>query len=337
MHQNSAQTEYVWTLVTDDAEFPGRDGAGALVYKDKMWLIGGWDPQDKTTNPIHSNCNNQVWTSSDGVTWALVKPNTHLDDTFDPASDWEARHTAGYVVYQDKMWIVGGDPLLGHYQNDVWNSEDGASWQRVNKGADVPWGPRVLHYTAVFNDKIWVMGGQTLTQFAPEVQRYYSDIWNSEDGIHWEQVVPSGATWSPRGMIGGSVILNDRMWLLGGGMYQKPSEGNHIPLNEVWSTDDGVHWECHTEEAAFPPRVYHDTAAFDGKLWVLEGGSQTEAHARVKNCNDVWYSADGAEWFEVPDTPWKPRHASSVFVFQDALWMIAGNHMERDVWKLTRA
>lgn len=330
------RTEYIWVKVTDDAAFPGRDGAGALVYKDQMWLIGGWNPRDKKTNPIHSNCNNEIWNSSDGKTWNLVKPNTHLDDSFDPASDWEARHTAGYVVFQDKMWIVGGDPLLGHYQFDIWNSEDGRSWHWVNKGKPVPWGPRVLHYTVAFKGKIWVMGGQTLPQFAKAEECFYADVWNTTDGIHWIKVEPKGPFWSPRGMIGGSVVLKDRIWMLGGGVYQTPSMTNYQSLGEVWSTADGAQWECHTKSSSWLPRGYHDTAAFDGRLWILEGGAQASPETRPKNSNDVWHSSDGVEWHEVPDTPWAARHAASVFVFQNALWMIAGNHMGRDVWKLVR-
>ena len=64
-------------------------------------------------------------------------------------------------------------------------------------------------------------------------------------------------------------------------------------------------------------------------MWVLEGYSG-------KNRNDVWHSADGVTWHELPDTPWKARHAASVFVHQDALWLVAGNNMESDVWKLVR-
>ena len=52
--------------------------------------------------------------------------------------------------------------------------------------------------------------------------------------------------------------------------------------------------------------------------------------------DDVWYSANGTHWQELPDTPWNPRHAASVFVFDDALWIVAGNNMEKDVWKLVR-
>jgi len=331
MSKNSGKAEYEWIKVTDDASFPGRDGAGALVYDNRMWLIGGWNPGDKKTNPIHSDCNNEVWSSADGISWSLIKPNTHLDDSFDPTTDWEARHTAGYVVYQDKMWIVGGDPLLGHYQFDVWNSSDGINWRRVNQGRPVPWGPRVLHYTFVFQGRIWILGGQTLPQFAPADEIFYSDIWNTVDGICWDKVEMTEPFSPCRGMIGGSAIFNDRIWLLGGGTYETPAHPQYTCLNDVWSSADGKAWERHIEHAPWRGRVYHDVAVFDDRLWVMEGH---DLHG--KNMNDVWYSSDGQDWYEVPETPWKERHASSVFVHKNALWMIAGNHMGRDVWKLVR-
>ncbi len=322
---------YEWILVTETAAFPPRDGAGAMVYKDAMWLIGGWNPADKKTNPIHSNCNNEVWRSVDGKTWEKIKSNTHLDDSFDPASDWEARHTAGYAVHQDKMWIVGGDPLLGHYQSDVWNSSDGKIWNRVV--VDVPWAPRCLHYTLVHDGKIWVMGGQPFTGSLfnhipywklPLIETHYNDAWNSSDGINWTRVTEH-APWAPRGQIGGSAVLNDRMWVLGGGTYYTDY------FSDVWSSPDGVRWKKHLEKAPWRPRQYHDIAVFDDKLWVMEGVCQPGG-----NSNDVWFSADGEHWEQVPGTPWANRHASSVFVYQNALWMVAGNHMGRDVWKLEK-
>ena len=166
-----------------------------------MWFLGGWNPGDKKHFP--RICNNEVWSSADGATWTLVKPNTFLDRTFDPTKDWEGRHTAGYVVHKDKMWIVGGDVNQGHYHSDVWNSADGKTWTLVNAGKPVPWGPRALHYTVAFKDKIWVMGGQTIPQFAQADEVFYRDVWNSTDGVTWEQVTPKEPYWSQRGMIGG--------------------------------------------------------------------------------------------------------------------------------------
>ncbi len=313
---------YEWVEVTPHAPFMPRDGAGALAYKNRMWLIGGWNP-----GKLKLKCSNDVWSSADGFTWNEIKPNTFLGKNFDATSDWEGRHTAGYAVHDGKMWIVGGDPLQGHYQNDVWNSSDGKNWTLVNENC--VWGPRSLHYTVAHNRKLWVIGGQTAPAFAPAKEKFYRDIWTSTDGKTWTEVKPREPYWSPRGMIGGSVVLRGRIWILGGGTYDTPTTPKRNFYSDVWSSADGVNWTEHTKAAPWKPRQYHEVAAFDGRMWVLEGYAGS-------NRNDVWASTDGATWQELPNTPWKPRHAASVFVFRDALWMVAGNNFESDVWKLVR-
>ena len=332
MKRQANDAKYQWIEVTKKADFAPRDGAGALVFKNRMWLIGGWNPGDKVHFP--RICNNEVWSSADGKTWILEKPNTFTCDgrTFNRHLDWEGRHTAGYAVYKGRMWIVGGDANQGHYHHDVWNSEDGRVWTYVNSKKQVPWGPRVLHYTIVFKDRIWVMGGQTLPQFADADEKFYNDVWSTEDGVRWVQAAEKTPRWTPRGTIGGSVIFKDRIWVLGGATYDTPDHPERILYNDIWSSGDGVSWECHLSNAPWQPRTYHDVAVFDGCMWVLEG-----SRWRVGgNQNDVWYSEDGVNWHELPDTPWKPRHAASVFVYDNALWMVAGNNMESDVWKLQR-
>ncbi|MCC6442221.1 MAG: hypothetical protein IT210_02065 [Armatimonadetes bacterium] len=312
--ETAALPRYQWVCVTDSAPFAARDGAGALVFQNKMWLLGGWNPGDKVYFP--RICNSEVWATDDGKDWTLVNPQ----------APWEGRHTAGYVVHRKKMWIVGGDPIQGHYQSDVWSSADGVHWDRAVE--KVPWGPRALHYTVTFQDKIWVMGGQTLPQFGPAEEAFYNDVWRSSDGIQWKRVLEK-APWSPRGMIGGSAVFKGRMWILGGGTYDTPGQPYRNFYNDVWSSADGVHWQRHLEKAPWHPRQYHDVAVFDGKMWVLEGWNQS-------NRADVWWSADGVRWHEVPGTPWPPRHASSLFAYRNALWVVAGNNMTPDVWKLTR-
>jgi hypothetical protein len=322
---------YRWTNVTRQAQFAPRDGAGALTFKDRMWLIGGWNPRDKTFFP--RICNNEVWSSQDGALWTLVKPNTFKDKNFDPTSDWEGRHCAGYVVYKDKMWIVGGDGNQGHHMYDVWNSADGKSWTYVNKGKPVPWRPRALHYTLVYQDKIWIMGGQTNPPFVKVEEKFYRDIWNTDDGVRWKEVVPQEPYWSTRGMIAGSVVFKNRMWILGGGTYDTPKQPDRTFYNDVWSSADGVHWKLHVESAPWDPRQFHSVAVFDDCMWILTGYYKPRGEL-----NDVWYSTDGVNWYEVPRTPWSVRHAVSVFVHDNALWMTGGpTNRPADVWKLTRA
>ncbi|MBI3986117.1 MAG: hypothetical protein HY343_04320 [Lentisphaerae bacterium] len=321
--EEMATNSYRWIKVTDTAPFAPRDGAGALVYKDKMWLLGGWNPGDKAHFP--RICNNEVWSSKDGAAWTLEKTNTFLSGEFDITTDWEGRHTAGYVVFNNRMWIVGGDPIQKHYQDDVWSSEDGKAWRCVTR--TVPWKPRVLHMTVAFKDRLWVMGGQTLPQFAPEKERFYDDVWASTDGATWEKMDVRRPAWPARGMIGGCVVFKDRMWILGGGTYDTPETPQRKFYNDVWSSNDGIHWKQELPNAPWHPRQYHDVAVFDNRMWVLEGWNRG-------NRNDVWYSSDGVDWHELPGTPWPPRHAASVFAFDGALWMVAGNNMGSDVWKL---
>jgi hypothetical protein len=315
---------YRWTCVSEAAAFPPRDGAGALSFKDRMWLIGGWNPKHAYFPNI---CVNDIWSSSDGVEWTLEKPNSFGLRAFTVESDWQGRHTAGYAVHDGRVWIVGGDANQGHYQNDVWSTEDGRDWERVSNS--VPWAPRALHYTVVHDGYIWVVGGQTIPQFALESESFYNDAWRSRDGVVWE-CVSADLPMPQRGMIGGSAVFRDQMWVLGGGTYDTPNIPDRKFYSDVWSSFDGASWECHTTFAPWHARQYHEVAVWDNQLWVLEG-----YHSDSGNRNDVWYS-DGIVWTELPDTPWAPRHAASVFVHNDALWMVAGNNMESDVWKLVR-
>src|SRR5262249_39695706 len=153
-----------------------------------------------------------------------------------------------------------------------------------------------------------VLGGQLIPMLVPGgKEAFYRDIWTSADGVTWEEVKPKEPFWPQRGMIGGATVFKGRLWALGGGTYDTPRRPQRLFYNDEGSTADGVIWTEHTKAARWHPRQYHDVAVWDGRLWVLEGWNQ-------KNRNDVWYSEDGVTWHELPGTPWKPRHAASVFV-----------------------
>ena len=318
--------------MTMDAGFHPRDGAALVSFRGRLWLLGGWNNLRRDLYPRASN--NEVWSSSDGITWRQELAN----------APWAIRHTFGCVVFEDKIWIIGGDSLNGYIDTDVWNSPDGIHWMKLTD--DTPWSPRAVHHVLVFDNKIWLLGGQTIPQFLEGCPpaRFYNDVWNTTDGIHWK-LVTAHAPWSARGMIGNSAVLDGRIWLLGGGTYETPEAPYRHFFTDIWSSTDGAEWKLETENAGFPARQYHDVAAFGGCLWVLEGYGVDNRESTTldfgaaarpvsKNRNDVWYSRDGVKWTELRGTPWKPRHASSVCVHNGALWLIAGNNMESDVWRL---
>ena len=303
---------YQWTRVTPSGSvpFPPRDGAGGLSFHGRMWILGGWDPG------MTPSTNSEIWSSTDGVIWSLAG-----------IAPWEGRHAAGYAVHRDKMWIVGGDNNSGHYQNDVWSSGDGVNWELVTNTA--PWANRATHHTLVFDDKLWVMGGQEVWSASGEV--IYNDVYFSSDGVDWTQATPH-AGWTPRGSIIGSVVFQEKMWVIGGGTYDVRRYNN-----DVWASADGVSWEQVTASAAWDARIYHNVGVFAEKMWVLAG--VTQSAAGLGGSNDVWYSSDGVVWTQLPDTPWAIRHAATVVNYGNGLWLMAGSaqSLYDDVWMLTYA
>jgi hypothetical protein len=340
LHAQTPTPLYGWQNVTVQAPFAPRDGAGLVTYQNKLWLLGGWN----ASNAVFPNTTtNEVWSSPDGKYWTQVKPNTSGTPAFNPVTDWEGRHMAGWAVFDNKLWIIGGDSNQCHYQPDAWNSSDGAHWTQVSNA--LPWGNRVLFYTLVFNNMIWVMGGQTLVladcPAFPQPETFYNDVWNSADGVNWTQVqvrasvfspVVTPPRWSMRGVICGAVVFKGQMWVIGGGTYGTPQ----YLYNDVWSSVDGLNWTRVLASAPWEPRIYHDITVYDGRMWVV-GGHASNGDG---NLADTWSSADGVHWTQVPNTPWLPRHAASAVAFNGAIWLTGGttneNGSQDDVWKLDK-
>jgi len=195
-----------------------------------------------------------------------------------------------------------------------------------------PWGPRYKPYVLVFHDTIWLMGGfdYFYGNYIP-----YNDVWYSTDGAIWTKAVDS-AGWAPRGIIHGKAVFDNKIWLLGGGLYGiLPLPYSEVYYNDVWNSPDGIHWTRVLEHAPWIARIHHSVEVFDGKLWVMAG--HNKRIILIGNSflhNDVWYSSDGVNWKELPGTPWKPTHAAAIAVFDSALYIIAG-YLKNDVWKLS--
>ena len=361
----SQKRKYAWTRVADDAPFGPRDGAGGVVFDNKMWLIGGWNG-----DRFPMVCANDVWSSTDGAKWTLEKPNTFLNgETFDAKNDWEGRHFAGYQVMDGKMWIIGGDPVQGRYQTDSWSSSDGKKWTRrdvhtttprmylvtdptsPNYGKYLPddtvrpieeaqWGLRTLQITGQFNGKLFLMGGQRIEQFvnpkgmgAPS--KLFNDVWTSSDGASYTQVQTIGPMWAPRALVGDAVQHNGRLWLIGGGAYDDPAAGRpeREYRNDIWSTADGARWEETIEKPPFSPRIWHNVRVFDGRLWVINGydGYEVGGGRAQDNLRDAWYSVDGKNWYDgSPPPTFIQRHAGTAWVFNGSLFVGSGNALGAD-------
>lgn len=116
-----------------NAPWPKRDSHAAVVFKNKIWLMGGLNGNSfvikkgvvKYWETPHFS---DVWVSKNGQDWELVVEK----------SPWGDRRSIQVVSFKDKMWLMGGwGPGVG-YRNDVWYSEDGVNWTKATSSAAWP-------------------------------------------------------------------------------------------------------------------------------------------------------------------------------------------------------
>lgn len=238
-------------------------------------------------------------------------------------AQWQARDSQGEVVYDGKMWIMGG--WFNSYlpaPRDVWSSADGHTWQLVQPEA--AWTHSDLPMSVVFKGKMWMMGGWYNGRL--EGHSASNAVWSSTDGVDWELVTES-AGWSPR-IASGAVVFKDHMWILGGTVNYFFGEDDNCVQNDVWRSADGKHWELVCENAPWSARAYHQVVVKDGKMWLLGGGDYLPNHHAK---NDVWCSEDGVNWTLVTDNaPWEPRMWFSSVVYRDHIWVLGGWSKARD-------
>jgi hypothetical protein len=300
-----------WVRVTERAGWAPRDSAGEVVFKDRLWILGGWF--DSYSAPPRD-----VWSSPDGKTWTLATRE----------APWKHSDLPMTLVFHERMWLLGGwfnGRLPGHKaSSEVWSSTDGVHWERVTDRAG--WSPRLAAGAVVFNGRMWILGG-TEDYYFGDAKSLKNDVWSSADGKEWRRET-AAAAWSPRAYHA-AVVHDGKIWVLGGGNYV-PEYRAH---NDVWCSPDGIHWEQVTAAAPWHPRIWFSAVAYRDHLWVLGGWSNHPA----RNWGDVWYSADGRRWTQLQSrVVWKARHEHSVYVFRDRLW-VAGGHaqpLSSEVWSL---
>jgi hypothetical protein len=190
--------------VTANAPFTARSRHGAVVFNNKIWVIGGTS---------QSGFLNDVWCSSDGKNWIQVIPK----ETFLP------RYSATLTVHHNLLWMIAGQSATGAL-NDVWSSPDGVNWTNVAANAGFP--ARASHTAETYQGLIWIFGGHDIA-----VPAVFNDAWWSANGSQWTQAVPS-ANYSPRwGQ--SSAVFNGQIWIINGadGPRDKP-----VDYSDIWYT-----------------------------------------------------------------------------------------------------
>ena len=189
----------------------------------------------------------------------------------------------------EKVFTIGVDDLSG-------------SWTQATASAG--WTGRSNHTSIVFDNKIWVMGGN-----GNNVR--YNDVWSSSDGSTWTQVDTS-ADWSERTRHT-SIVFDNKIWVMGG--------DDPYRINDVWSSPNGSTWTQIDANADWVGRNEHASVVFDSKIWVIGGVEKGGSN----HLHDVWSSPNGSTWTQV--TASAVRTAISGYtsiIFDSKIWELGG-------------
>ncbi len=198
---------------------------------------------------------------------------------------WSKRSDPQLAVLSNDQLVLMGGHANNEYYNDVWSSVDGGLTWRLEL-ATAPWAPRSYHTAKVFMDRLVLLAGH-------DQNTWYNDVWASSDGIAWECITPAAA-FQPRAAAA-LQPFGDKIFLMGGSDGLLAPLGNGTLYNDVWVADSSLDaWTLVTPAAPWPQRegLQKLTAVYAGMIVMTAG----EAGYTGPYFNDVWGTADGANW-----------------------------------------
>ncbi len=207
------------------------------------------------------------------------------------------------VAFNNQLCMIGN--------LKTWISNDGKKWTPHNK---TDWGERFGMTITYFNGKLWAMGGMKTWD------KFFNDIWVSQDGISW-RLIKSHAEWSER-RGHNVVVFNNKLWLMGGskstGIANKPPTES---FNDVWSSQNGLNWTLELLNAKWTKRE-PQVIVYNNQLFLIGN----------KEKSDVWTSIDGKERVLLTEScEWNPRQNYGLLVYDNKIW-IFGGRVFNDVW-----
>lgn len=308
-----------WNALSANAQFSPRAARG-VSFGGQVWIVGGATAESAETGAR----SNEIWRSSNGTDWTRVATQGTI---FSP------RDGHCVVVFNGKLWVIGGwDGEVGAGGtetrfDDVWSSNDGITWTQHEPTGGVIFAPLVGHDVVVFQNKLWVVGGNVQNDTDS------NEVWSSADGDTWTPVTQVSSFTARRSHR--VVAFNGELWMTGGAVDSVV--GADEGTSDVWHSADGASWTL--QSAGYSPRVRHALGVFNGKMYLI-GGVSGENYLNSTVYNDVWSSGDGIQWTkETPVTPFPPRWNTALVAHQNELWLIGGYRLSflNDVWRSSDA
>ena len=294
-----------WTASSAPMPYGPREGAAAVGFSNRIWVIGG----------------NQLQVTDPGTTQGekadVYEIDTHGGSGFvTQAAAFGPRKYHRVVSFDGRMWLIGGvRGTPAEFLNDVWSSADGNTWTRVTTAA--PFAPRAEHSLTVFQGRLWVIAGRNSTG-------YLDDAWSSLDGVTWRLESHFGNY----GRAGHRTIVhNSRMYVIGRAQFVD---------NFVYSTADGVNWQDH-DPVDVPTWITRFAAAsFRNRLWMFGGTDGLSGTCCARG--EVWSSSSANSWrFESLGAPFSSMPGAKMLAFNNELYLTSSsthvNHQNQRPWK----
>lgn len=291
-----------WRRIDNNGNWSPRDGAGVVVLRGSIYLLGGWN---------YTTVVSEVWKSEDLQHWIRL-----------PDAPWEPRHGAGWLVHDEKIYVIGGDLI-----DDVWSSSDGIQWSLNSESA--PFGKRYTPIVHSANGYMYLYGGQYwmpepwCTMRADCSAVGMNDVWRSKDGSNW-QIVTGGAPWAGRGLIHGGLFFRNSAFIVGGGLKNAAGQSwmeTSFESSDIWSSEDGLNWIKRANSLGFPPRTHVSVLSTEQGCFIQGGSVGNQSNLS----NNMFYASDciNFEEIEVPQNMQK-RHAASLFEFNGSVVVLGG-------------
>lgn len=247
---------------------------------------------------------------------------TNFTQTTIVGSTFSPRRWQRSVVFNNKIWVVGGEDG-STTNNQLWNSNDGATWTQVTPTGSAfssPTGGKLL----VYNNKIWLFEGFSTGPTSS------NNVYNSSDGINWTQVSNSGTKYSARHIFD-AIVFDNKIWVIGG-ISNSSSNG----LADVWSSTDGINWTQSIPSGTFfNGRFHHKLAVLNNKMYLIGGADNGGSNY----FGDVWSTTNGVNWTKETNDGvfFSARYSHEVVVANNAIYVIGGQSatISGEIWKST--
>ncbi|HEY7884797.1 MAG TPA: Ig-like domain-containing protein, partial [Cellvibrionaceae bacterium] len=197
------------------------------------------------------------------------------------------------TAFNDRLWIIGGETesitqddnsVERFYKNDIWSSEDGATWKLETENAE--FSPRSDHTVLEFNNELYLFSGWVKVEGS--WFRATREVWKSSNGVNWEQLTVNNL---PISSLSGDVTVFDgKFWAIS-------STFGDAPSNQIWSSEDGIDWKLEVTFAPFAQRKAFTLYTDDENIYMMGGYSGDS----TKPYYDIWMSSDGVQWDQVEE------------------------------------